>query len=128
MRQLRKKKHSTWSFQCDVKTREKKRLNIIWNNKLIMHTKTLRKINLTSMINQRVVNEDQSMFSLVMFHLQTDYATQQNTQYEFTLMSLNLNKVINRFFVLSIIINKRNHFQDSTNVLLTIFRRSFSVV
>jgi hypothetical protein len=43
-------------------------------------------------------------------------------------MSLNLNKVINRFSALSIIIDKRNHFQDLTKISSTIFRRLFSIV
>jgi hypothetical protein len=52
------KKHSTWNIQCVVKTREKKRLNIIWNNKSIMHTKTSQEINSKSMNNLRVVDEN----------------------------------------------------------------------
>ncbi len=93
-----------------------------------MHTKTSRKIDSKSTNNLRVVNEEQSMISLVMFCSQANDATQQNTQHEFILMSLNLNEVINKFSVLSIIIDKRNHFQNSTKISLTIFRRSFSVV
>jgi hypothetical protein len=72
-------KHSTWNFQCVVKTREKKRLNIIWNNKLIMHTKTWREIDSESTNNLRVVDKEQSMISFVMFHSQANDATQQNT-------------------------------------------------
>ncbi len=63
------KKHSTWNFQYDVKMRKKKRLNIIWNNKSIMHTKTSREINSASTNNQRIVDENQLMFSLITFYL-----------------------------------------------------------
>jgi hypothetical protein len=93
-----------------------------------MHMKTSRKIESTSTNNQRVVDEEQFMFSLVTSHSQADDATQQNTQYEFTFMSLDLNEVINKFSALSIIIDKRNHFQDSAKILSTIFRRSISIV
>ncbi len=46
-------KHSTWSFQCDVKTLKKNKLNEIWNIKSIMHTKTSREIDETSTNNRR---------------------------------------------------------------------------
>jgi hypothetical protein len=93
-----------------------------------MHTKTSRKIDASSTNNQRIVEEAHAMSSLVAFRLQSDDATQQNTQYEFTLMNLNLNEIINRFFALSIIIDKRSHFQKSTNASSAISRRSFSVM
>jgi hypothetical protein len=93
-----------------------------------MHTKTSREIDSKSTNNLRVVDEEQSMISFVTSRSQADDATQQNTQYEFTFMNLNLNEVINRFFALSIIINKRNHSQNSTKISSTIFQRSFSVV
>jgi hypothetical protein len=93
-----------------------------------MHTKTSREIKSKSMNNLRVVDEEQSMISLVTSRSQANDATQQNTSYKFIFMSLNFNEVINRFSVLSIIIDKRNHFQDSTKISSTIFRRSFSVV
>ncbi len=93
-----------------------------------MHTKTSRKIDSASTISQRVVDEDQLMFSFFTSHLQADDATQQNTQYEFTLMNLNFNEIINRFFILLIIIDKRNHSQDSTKISSTISRQSFNVV
>ncbi len=93
-----------------------------------MHTKTSRKIDLESTNNLRIVDEKQSMISFVTSRSQANNVTQQNTQYEFIFMSLNFNEIINRFFALSIIIDKRNHFQDSTKISLTIFRRSFSVV
>ncbi len=93
-----------------------------------MHTKTSRKIDLKSTNNLRVVDEKQSMISFVTFRSQVDDATQQNTQYEFIFMSLNLNEVINRFSALSIIIDKRNHFQDLTKISSTISQRLFSVV
>jgi hypothetical protein len=93
-----------------------------------MHTKTSRKIDSESTNNLRVVDEEQSMISFITFRSQANDATQQNTQYEFILISLNLNEVINRFSALSTIIDKRNHFQNSTKISLTIFRRSFNVV
>ncbi len=81
-----------------------------------MHTKTSRKIDSESTNNLRVIDEEQSMISFVTFRSQADDATQQNTQYEFTFMNLNFNEIINKFFALSIIIDKRNHFQDSTEI------------
>jgi hypothetical protein len=93
-----------------------------------MHTKTSRKIDLKLTNNLRVVDEEQSMISFVMSHSQVNDVTQQNTQYEFIFMNLNLNEVINRFFALLIIIDKRNHSQKSTKVSSTIFRRLFNVV
>ncbi len=74
-----------------------------------MHTKTSREINDASTNNQRIVEKTYAMLSLVASCSQADDAMQQNTQYEFTLMNLNLNEIINKFFVLSIIINKRSH-------------------
>ncbi len=93
-----------------------------------MHTKTSRKIDASSMNNQRIVEEAHAMSSLVAFRSQANDATQQSTQYEFTLMSLNLNEIIKKFFVLSIIIDKRSHSQRSANASSAIFRRSLSVV
>ncbi len=121
-------KHSTWSFQCDVKTQEKKKLNDIWNSKSIMHTKTSRVVDDLITNHRSIVDKAHFMSSLETSQLQTNNATQQSTQYEFILMSLNLNEFINRFSTLSIIIDKRNHSQDSIDVSSTIFRRLFSVV
>jgi hypothetical protein len=78
--------------------------------------------------NRRSANEAQLIFSFETFHTQTRSATQQNTQYEFTLMSLNLNEIINRFLILLITTDKRNHSQDSVDASSTISQRLISVM
>ncbi len=93
-----------------------------------MHTKTSRKIDSKSTNNLRIVDEEQSMILFVTSRSQADDVTQRNTQYEFILMNLNFNEIINKFSALSIIINKRNHSQNSTKISSTIFRQLFSVV
>jgi hypothetical protein len=55
-------------------------------------------------------------------------STQQSTQYDFTMMSLDLNENINRFFVLSSIHHKRSHSQKSSIESSTTSRRLISVV
>ncbi len=90
--------------------------------------KTSREINASSMNNRRSADEAQLMFSLETFHTQTKSATQQNTQYEFTLMSLNLNEIINKFLILSITTDKRSHSQDFVDASSTISQRSISVM
>ncbi len=90
--------------------------------------KTSREINASSMNNRRSANEAQFMFSLETFYTQTKSATQQSTQYEFILMSLNLNEIINKFLILSIITNKRSHSQEFVDVSSTISQRSISVM
>ncbi len=93
-----------------------------------MHTKTSRVVDDLMTNHRSIVDEAHFMSSLEASQSQTNNATQQNTQYEFTLMSLNFNEFINRFSTLSIIIDKRNHFQSSIDVSSTISRRSISVV
>jgi hypothetical protein len=55
-------------------------------------------------------------------------STQQSTQYDFTMMSLDLNENINRFLVFSSIHDKRSHSQKSSIESSATFRRSISVV
>ncbi len=49
-------KHSTWSFQRDVKTKKKNRLNVIWKNKFILHIKTSRN-NDEKLMNKQRTND-----------------------------------------------------------------------
>jgi hypothetical protein len=103
-------------------------LNDIWNNKSIMHTKSSRVVDDLMTNHRSIVDEAHFMSSFETSQSQTNNATQQSTQYEFIFMSLNLNIFINKFSALSIIIDKRNHFQSSIDVSATIFRRSISVM
>ncbi len=93
-----------------------------------MHAKTSRVVDDLMTNHQRIVDEAHFMSSSKTSQSQTNNATQQSTQYEFILMSLNLNEFINKFLTLSIIIDKRNHFQNSINVSSAISRRSISVM
>jgi hypothetical protein len=93
-----------------------------------MHTKTSRVVDDLMTNHRNIVDEAHFMSWLEASQSQTNNATQQSTQYEFILMNLNLNEFINRFSALSIIIDKRSHFQNSTDVSSTIFRRLISVV
>jgi hypothetical protein len=55
-------------------------------------------------------------------------STQQSTQYDFTMMNLDLNENINRFLALLSTHDKRNHSQKSSVESSTTFRRSISVI
>jgi hypothetical protein len=55
-------------------------------------------------------------------------STQQSTQYDFTMMSLDLNENINKFFALLSIHDKRSHSQKSSVESSATFRRSISVI
>jgi hypothetical protein len=55
-------------------------------------------------------------------------STQQSTQYDFTMISLDLNENINKFFVLFSTHDKRSHSQKSSIESSATFRRSISVI
>jgi hypothetical protein len=83
----------------------------------------------TASIKRRFhVIEIMQMRSLATFQQMMNLSTQQNTQYDFTMMNLDLNENINRFFVLFSIHDKRSHSQKSSVESSTTFRRSISVV
>ncbi len=106
-------KHSAWSFQCDVKTKKKQKFNTIWNNKSFMHFELSTNDEATSIKNRFYVVEGTQMRSFATFQQTMNLSTQQNTQYDFTMMSLDLNENINRFsffsqFMINAVIRK-NH-------------------
>jgi hypothetical protein len=74
------------------------------------------------------VIEITQMRSLATFQQAMNLSTQQSTQYDFTMMSLDLNENINRFFILSSIHDKRSHSQRSSIESSATFRRSISVI
>jgi hypothetical protein len=121
-------KHSAWSFQCDVKAKKKQKLDTIWNNKSLMHFELSTEDETTSIENRFHVIEITQMRSFATFQQTMNFSTQQSTQYDFTMMSLDLNENINRFFVLFSIHDKRSHSQKSSIESSTTFRRSISVI
>ncbi len=60
-------KHFAWSFQCDVKAKKKQKLDIIWNNKWLMHFETSSDKNATSTKNRFHVIEIAQIRSFVTF-------------------------------------------------------------
>ncbi len=100
-------KHSTWSFQCDVKTTKKRKLNIIWKNKSILHIETSRNTSVKQNAKERI-NEFSTIISFTEISQIIERMTFTNEQKKSTLMSLNLNEITNRFFTLSSIIDKRS--------------------
>jgi hypothetical protein len=93
-----------------------------------MHFETSLNENATSTKNRTHVIEIAQMRSFVTFQQAMNLSTQQNTQYDFTMMSLDLNENINRFFTLLSIHDKRSHLQRSSVESSTTFRRFVSVV
>ncbi len=121
-------KHSAWSFQCDVKAKKKQRLDTIWNNKSLMHFETSTDEEAASTEKRFYVIEITQMRSLATSQQAMKLSTQQSTQYDFTMMSLDLNENINRFFVLFSTHDKRSHSQKSSVESSTTFRRLINVV
>jgi hypothetical protein len=68
------------------------------------------------------------MRSLATSQQTMNLSTQQNTQYDFTMMSLDLNENINKFLVFSSTHDKRSHSQKSSVESSTTFRRSINVI
>jgi hypothetical protein len=101
---------------------------MIWNNKSFMHFESLTEDEATSIENRFHVIEITQMRSFVTSQRPMNLSTQQNTHYDFRMMSLDLNENINRFFVLLSTHDKRNHSQKSSVESSTTFRRSISVV
>jgi hypothetical protein len=93
-----------------------------------MHFETSSDENTTSTKNRFHVNEIAQMRSFATSQQTMNFSIQQNTQYDFTMMSLDLNENINKFFVLFLIHNKRNHSQKSFVELSTTFRRFVNVM
>jgi hypothetical protein len=93
-----------------------------------MHFELLTEDEAASTENRFHVIEITQMRSLATFQRAMNLSTQQSTQYDFTMMSLDLNENINKFFVLSSIHNKRSYSQRSSVESSTTSRRSISVV
>jgi hypothetical protein len=93
-----------------------------------MHSELSTKNETASIENRFHVIEITRMRSFVTSQQAMNLSTQQSTQYDFTMMSLDLNENINRFFALSLIHDKRSHSQKSSIESSTTFRRSISVV
>jgi hypothetical protein len=92
-------KHSIWSFQCNVKTTKKRRLNIIWKNKSILHVETSRDTDVKQNAKERI-NEFSTIISFTEISQIIERMTFTNEQEKSTLMNLNLNEITNRFFIL----------------------------
>jgi hypothetical protein len=99
-------KHSIWSFQYDVKTTKKRRLNIIWKNKSILHVQTSRDTDVKQNTKKRT-DKSLTIISFTKISQIIKRMTFTNEQKKSTLMSLNLNEITNRFFILSSIIDKK---------------------
>jgi hypothetical protein len=93
-----------------------------------MHFESLTEDEAASIENRFHVIEITQMRSFATSQRAMNFSTQQNTQYDFTMMSFDLNENINKFFVLLSIHDKRNHSQKSSIESSTTFRRSISVV
>jgi hypothetical protein len=120
-------KHSTWSFQCDVKTTKKRRLNIIWKNKSILHVETSRNTNVKQNAKKRI-NEFSTIISFTEISQIIERMTFTNEQEKSTLMSLNLNEITNRFFILSSIIDKKSCNQNFVDKSSKFSRRFVNVI
>jgi hypothetical protein len=93
-----------------------------------MHLELSTEDETTSTENRFHVIEITQMRSLATSQQAMNLSTQQSTQYDFTMMSLDLNENINRFFVLLLIHDKRSHSQKSSVESSATFRRSISVI
>ncbi len=120
-------KHSTWSFQCDVKTTKKRRLNIIWRNKSILHVETSRNTNVKQNAKERI-NESSTITSFTEISQIIERMTSTDEQEKSTLMNLNLNEITNRFLILSSIIDKRSCSQNLVDKSSRSSRRFVSVI
>jgi hypothetical protein len=120
-------KHSTWSFQCDVKTTKKWKLNIIWKNKSILHVETSRDTDVKSNAKERT-NEFSTIISFTEISQIIERTTFTNERKKSTLMSLNFNEITNRFFILSSIIDKKNCNQNFVDKSLKSSKRFVNVI
>jgi hypothetical protein len=93
-----------------------------------MHFELSTEDETASIENRFHVIEITQMRSFATFQQAMNLSTQQSTQYDFTMMSLDLNENINRFFVLFSTHDKRSHSQKSSVESSTTFRRSISVI
>jgi hypothetical protein len=93
-----------------------------------MHHETSTDKKSTSIERRSHVIEITQMRSFATFQQAMNLSTQQNTQYDFTMMSLDLNENINRFFALLSIHDKRSHSQKSSIESSTTSRRSINVM
>jgi hypothetical protein len=93
-----------------------------------MHFETSTNEKTASIERRFHVIEITQMRSLATSQQAMNLSTQQSTQYDFTMMSLDLNENINRFFVFLATHDKRNHSQKSSVESSTTSRRSISVV
>jgi hypothetical protein len=93
-----------------------------------MHFETSTNEKAASTERRSHVIEITQMRSFATSQQAMNLSTQQSTQYDFTMMSLDLNENINKFFVLFSTHDKRSHSQKSSIESSTTFRRSISVV
>jgi hypothetical protein len=93
-----------------------------------MHFELSTEDETTSIENRFHVIEITQMRSLATSQQAMNLSTQQSTQYDFTMMSLDLNENINRFFVLFSTHDKRSHSQKFSIESSATFRRSISVI
>jgi hypothetical protein len=120
-------KHSTWSFQCDVRATKKRRLNIIWKNKSILHVERSRDTDVKQSARERI-NEFSTIISFTEISQIIERMTFTDEQKKSTLMSLNLNEITNRFFTLSLITDKRSCSQSFVDRSSKSSRRFVSVI
>jgi hypothetical protein len=120
-------KHSTWSFQCDVKTTKKRRLNIIWRNKSILHVETSRDTNVKQNAKKRT-DKSSTIISFTEIFQIIERMMFTNEQKKLTLINLNFNEIMNRFFTLSSIVDKRNCNQNSVDKSSKSSKRFVSVI
>jgi hypothetical protein len=93
-----------------------------------MHFELSTEDETASIESRSHVIEITQMRSFATSQLAMNLSTQQSTQYDFTMMSLDLNENINRFFALLSTHDKRSHSQKSSVESSAMFRRSISVV
>jgi hypothetical protein len=93
-----------------------------------MHFELSTEDETASIENRSHVIEITQMRSFATSQQAMNFSTQQSTQYDFTMMSLDLNENINRFFALFSIHDKRSHSQKSSVESSTTSRRLISVI
>jgi hypothetical protein len=120
-------KHSTWSFQYNVRTTKKRKLNIIWKNKSILHVEASRDTDVKQSAKKQI-NESSTIISFTEISQIIERMTFTNEQKKSTLMSLNLNEITNRFFILSSIIDKKSCNQNFVDKSSRFSKRFVSVI
>jgi hypothetical protein len=93
-----------------------------------MHIETSINEKTASTKNRFHVIKITQMRSFTTFQQTMNFSTQQNTQYDFTMMNLDLNENINKFLVFFSTHDKCNHSQKSSIELSITFRRLINVV